>query len=73
MASVRVEAYEADWNPSNNANRIRIWIDGSTASIPLAVNTEPEFNGLLAMLSKPGVMWDTVNKYLHLGRRPAGT
>jgi hypothetical protein len=73
MPFVTVEAYEADWLPANNQNRIRIWIVGSPNSIPLPVNTEPEFNGLLAMLSKPGVMWDTANKYLHLGKRPAGT
>jgi hypothetical protein len=73
MPSVSVEAYEADWLPSNNNNRIRIWISGSGTPIQLDVNTEPEFNGLLAMLSKPGVMWETEKKYLHLGRRPAGT
>jgi len=73
MAFVSVEAYEADWLPSNNKNRIRIWIAGSTTPTVLQLNTEPEFNGLLAMLGKPGVMWETDKKYLHLGRRPAGT
>ncbi len=73
MPLVPVQYYEADWLPSNNENRIRIWIASSATPWALPVNTEPEFNGLLAMLSKPGVMVDTEKRYLHLEKRPAGT
>jgi len=73
MPLVPVQDYEADWLPSTNENRIRVWISSSPNPWSPQINSEAEFVAILTMLGRSGVQVDTQKAFFHIPRRPVGS